>query len=324
MSARRARGAGEEGDGLDLLLDTICNMFGLFIFVAMLVALLVSTRGSAVEPDVAPPDAELAVDARRLAERRVAALEQAIEAIDEEEIDADEAALADARALLEEAEREARRRATLLASLRDAIDDERAEATAVEESLPEIEAEIAALEEATTRLRETKEISVRTPRRRELVGRLPVQVVLWRDRAHLVNDWSDPLAHPCDSWCTWNEQAVVGEASEATVHYCWRAGGQHIDRTVRLRPDGGVALLDGDGDGALDLERNREFRRIAAMLDPRRHVVSIKCAPDSFDAFTVFRAAIATRGFLYDVAPVEVDSTGTYRDTILEGRTTAQ
>ena len=105
MSARRARGAGEEGDGLDLLLDTICNMFGLFIFVAMLVALLVSTRGSAVEPDVAPPDAELAVDARRLAERRVAALEQAIEAIDEEEIDADEAALADARALLEEAER---------------------------------------------------------------------------------------------------------------------------------------------------------------------------------------------------------------------------
>lgn len=324
MSARRARGAGEDGDGLDLLLDTICNMFGLFIFVAMLVALLVSTRGVAVEPDVAPPEAEVAIDARRLAERRLSALERAIEAIDEEEIAADEAALADARAMLDAARREAQRRANLLASLRRAIDEERAEAREVEESLPDLESEIAALEAAMSRIRETKEISVRTPRRRELVGRVPVQVVLWEGRAHLINDWSDPLAHPCDGWCTWNEQAVDAAASVATVHYCWRAGGQHIDRSIRLRPDGGVDLRDRTGGAWRDLERDREFRRAMAMLDARRHVISIKCDPDSFDAFTAFRAAIAKRGFLYDVAPVEIGGDGIYRDTILEGRTTAQ
>ena len=118
MSARGVRGAGEDGDGLDLLLDTICNMFGLFIFVAMLVALLVSTRGSAIEPEIAPPDEEFAVDDRVLAERRRSALERAIASIDESEIAADEAALAEARAMLEEAEREVQRRAMLLASLR--------------------------------------------------------------------------------------------------------------------------------------------------------------------------------------------------------------
>ncbi|MGA0420261.1 MAG: hypothetical protein ACO3P9_09540, partial [Phycisphaerales bacterium] len=319
-----SRRASPQGESLDLLLDTICNMFGLFIFVAMLVALLVSTRGSAIEPEIAPPDEEFAVDDRVLAERRRSALERAIASIDESEIAADEAALAEARAMLEEAEREVQRRAMLLASLREAVDEERTEAQSIEESLPEIEAEIAALEDATTRIRETKEISVRTPRRRELVGRLPVQVVLWRDRAHLINDWSDRLAHPCDSWCTWNEQAVVPESSEAIVHYCWRAGGQHIDRAIRLRIGGGVDLRDPDGDDWSDLERDREWRRAMSMLDPMRHVISIKCDPDSFDAFTAFRAAIAKRGFLYDVAPVEIESGGIYRDTILEGRTTAQ
>ena len=54
----------DEGDGLDLLLDAICNIFGLFIFVAMLVALIVSVRGTEAKPDEAPPATQALVSSR--------------------------------------------------------------------------------------------------------------------------------------------------------------------------------------------------------------------------------------------------------------------
>ena len=37
MSRRRRGSEGDEFGSLDLLLDTICNMFGMFIFIGMLV-----------------------------------------------------------------------------------------------------------------------------------------------------------------------------------------------------------------------------------------------------------------------------------------------
>ena len=44
MSRRRRGGEGDEFGSLDLLLDTICNMFGMFIFIGMLVSLMASAR----------------------------------------------------------------------------------------------------------------------------------------------------------------------------------------------------------------------------------------------------------------------------------------
>ena len=51
------RKRGDADDGLDLLLDTICNMFGTIIFVALIAALLAltSTRGSP-EPSLVAGD----------------------------------------------------------------------------------------------------------------------------------------------------------------------------------------------------------------------------------------------------------------------------
>ena len=309
----------DEGDGLDLLLDAICNIFGLFIFVAMLVALIVSVRGTEAKPDDAPP-ATQAVVASRPSE--IETLEARIASFDLASLDAEDDAIEGARESLEAAELELLRREASLEAIRARLAELAQRDAERGEDRPRLEAEIRRLEEEIASVRETRDVTVRTPRRRELSGRVPAQLVLWRGRAYLLNDWSAPEAHPCDSWTTWNEQAVDAARSEAIIHYCWRAGGQHIDRAAYLRPEGGVAVPEG---GAAVLERSREWRRSLAGLDPARHVVSIKADADSFEAFAAVRAALARRGFLYDVAPVRVDpATGLYQDTILEGRTTAQ
>ena len=309
----------DEGDGLDLLLDAICNIFGLFIFVAMLVALIVSVRGTEAKPDEAPPATQALVSSRA---SEIESLEALIASFDLASLEAGDEAVERARTSLEAAELELLRREASLEAIRSRLADLERRKAERGEDRPRLEAEIRRLEEEIASVRETRDVTVRTPRRRELSGRVPAQLVLWRGRAYLLNDWSTPDAHPCDSWTTWNDQAVDAARSEAVIHYCWRAGGQHIDRAAYLRPDGGVAVPEG---GAAVLERSREWRRSLAGLDPARHVVSIKADADSFEAFAAVRAAIARRGFLYDVAPVRIEpATGLYQDTILEGRTTAQ
>ncbi len=309
----------EDGDGLDLLLDAICNIFGLFIFVAMLVALIVSVRGTEAMPEAAPapPDPRLEASAVEIAE-----LEARIAAFDPDAFEAEDRAIQGARQALADAETELLRREAGLEILRSRLDEEARRDSERAEDRPRLEAEIRRIEEEIASVRETRDITVRTPRRRELAGRIPAQLVLWHGRAYLLNDWSVPDAHPCESWTEWNDQAVDAARSETVIHYCWRAGGQHIDRTAYLRPEGGVEVPDG---GSITLERLGAWRQALAGLDPSRHVISIKADPDSFAAFPSVRAALARRGFLYDVAPVRIEpATGMYQDTILEGRTTAQ
>ncbi len=309
----------DEGDGLDLLLDAICNIFGLFIFVAMLVALLVSVRGTEAKPDEAPPATHAIVSSSA---SEIESLEGRIASFDLASLEAEDEAIKGGRASLEAAELELLRREASLEAIRSRLAELEQRREERGEDRPKLEAEIRRLEEEIASVRETRDVTVRTPRRRELSGRVPAQLVLWRGRAYLLNDWSMPDAHPCDNWTTWNEQAVDAARSEAIIHYCWRAGGQHIDRAAYLRPEGGVEVPEG---GAAVLERSREWRRSLAGLDPSRHVVSIKADADSFEAFAAVRAALARRGFLYDVAPVRIEpATGLYQDTILEGRTTAQ
>ena len=309
----------DEGDGLDLLLDAICNIFGLFIFVAMLVALLVSVRGTEAKPDEAPPATQAVVSSSA---SEIESLEARIASFDLASLEAEDEAIEGGRESLEAAELELLRREASLEAIRSRLAELEQRREERGEDRPKLEAEIRRLEEEIASVRETRDVTVRTPRRRELSGRVPAQLVLWRGRAYLLNDWSMPDAHPCDSWTTWNEQAVDAARSEAIIHYCWRAGGQHIDRAAYLRPEGGVEVPEG---GAAVLERSREWRRSLAGLDPSRHVVSIKADADSFEAFAAVRAALARRGFLYDVAPVRIEpATGLYQDTILEGRTTAQ
>ena len=54
--SRRSK-AGDEFGSLDLLLDTVCNMFGLFIFIGIIVAILAGARSKEIITKASPAGA---------------------------------------------------------------------------------------------------------------------------------------------------------------------------------------------------------------------------------------------------------------------------
>ena len=58
----------EGSDGLELLLDTICNVFGGIVFIAILVALLTSARNSDVRREQLPEPGMAEVDTESIAQ----------------------------------------------------------------------------------------------------------------------------------------------------------------------------------------------------------------------------------------------------------------
>jgi hypothetical protein len=174
-------------------------------------------------------------------------------------------------------------------------------------------------------IRDLRDINVRTPRRRALRGRVPVQVVLTGDRFHVINDWSlwrgmsDPTGQRCEFWQRWNTQAVVPEDSSfADYGTCeFRTGGLKIDRDIRLRPGGGHSPGTANGQAAIEV--------LMRQLVPGKHVVSFRVTPDSFDAFHAARRLVVERGLEYDVKPISpLGSRLRYRDQIRQGMTTGQ
>jgi hypothetical protein len=136
----------EDGDGLDLLLDAICNIFGLFIFVAMLVALIVSVRGTEAMPDEAPPTV---LDDPLLASGRVEieSLEARIAEFDLASLEEEDATVEGARAALEAAELELLRREASLDAIRTRLGELDRSKESRAEDRPRLEAEIRRLEE---------------------------------------------------------------------------------------------------------------------------------------------------------------------------------
>jgi hypothetical protein len=312
----RRRRAGDRAESMDLLLDTICNMFGLFIFVAMLVALLARVGG----PRIVEKPAERTdrvTEAVEEGRRSIRLLEAEVARFDPDRLARERSAVEESRRRVESARNELSSRNLLLRELERELDGAENLEGMLDRMVPRLEAEVASLDEELRSAESLKEVRLRTPRLREIAERIPVQMVISAGRVHCVNDWSDPGAHPCESWTTWNPQAVDTVASEAIVHYCWRTGGQDIERRIRLRENGGIPAEDLDL-----LESDGRWRRVLSWLDPDRHVVSLKVGTDSFAAFGPVRASLASLGFFYDVAPVALDPF--YRDRIVEGATRAQ
>jgi hypothetical protein len=160
---------------------------------------------------------------------------------------------------------------------------------------------------------------VRTPRKREVEGLLPVQVILWHDRVYWINPWLGSIDEPCARWSEWNTNAVdMAAHPESVIHECFRGGGQWIERHVPLLVGGGIEV---GPDGAREWEQ--PLRELLARLATKNHVVSLKVAPDSHRAFGPVRNLIAEKGFAYEVSPIQM-SDGIYRDEIRDGVATAQ
>ena len=293
---------------LDLLLDTICNLFGMVIFIAVLAAVLAGARGA--------EQVEQAEEAIGHADD-IASLEAEVAALSIREDDAVAAEIEATRDRLGEAQDVGGQLEAAVAEARALLGWE-----APTQDIDALRLDVERLEQQLQDAKDLKDVTLRTPRRRGLHGRVPVQVVLTRDHLYMINDWSDwrrttdSTAKQCMFWMTWNDQAV--DASRTTVDdhgTCeYRTGGLHIDRSIQLWPRGG---LDPEIAAA-------ELSDLMAQLVPGRHVVSFRVTPDSIDRFHAARRLVVEQGLEYDVTPISPLAGDRYEDSIRQGTTTGQ
>ncbi|MDP7070602.1 MAG: hypothetical protein QF561_04550 [Phycisphaerales bacterium] len=305
------RRSSEHESSLDLLLDTICNMFGMVIFIAVLAAVLAAARGERTIDAMEARTPERSLEAARL--------RLAIESIEQ---DADMTL----RTARERTRGEMERMLSIKLELGGLIDRFRDNLRA-SDSEGELEARQARIRSLTRQVQDAKDkqtIPLRTPRRHAIEHRIPVQVYLTNDRLYLVNDWSDwkltpnPIGDRCRFWSTWNVQAVDPDASTFEDHgTCeFRTGGRRIDRSLQLRPDGG-----------LPMETDNDLRAIGTLLDqlePRSQFISFRVTPDSFEKFHAARRLVVERGFEHNVEPILASPTLRYNDAIRHGTSIAQ
>lgn len=304
---------GDEFSSLELLLDTICNMFGLFIFIGMLVALLVSVRGAQVRPPepVPPAPDPLAADRALLESLRERVQTMQAGTDPDGRVEAVQGRLASLEATNDLMERRLQGMERLLQQ-----GGERAAAIAGE--LPRLRAEVVRLQQEVQAHKQAKGAQLRAPRRRQVEGLMPVQVVMRGDRAYWINPWIDRLEEPCRAWSEWNPEAVDLDAGPlCEIRECFRGGGQWLVRSVPLRVDGGL-VVSRDAD-----DWRRSLLDLLGRLRADRHVISLKVAPDAHAAFQQVRDVVAAAGLAYDVAPIRIDD-GVYRDEIRDGVATAQ
>ncbi len=312
----RRGGSGDEFGSLDLLLDTVCNMFGLFIFIGIIVAILAGARSKELITKATPAGATASdpLSQERTALQRLRVMVENAEKKSPEE---GESLIASGKLeSLRESNTETTKKTQELAAILK-FGEDRTEALKVE--LPNLRAEIEQLEAELKAEAATMDKKVRTPRKREVEGLLPVQVILWKDRVYWINPWVGSIDEPCTRWSEWNTDAVDMSAHpESIIHECFRGGGQWIERRVPLLVNGGLAVGQ---EGAREWEQ--PLRALLDRLSTNKHVLSLKVSSNSHRAFGPVRSLIAEKGFAYEVSPIQIND-ATYRDEIRDGVATAQ
>ncbi len=286
MPGRKTTRRADAEGSLDLLLDTICNVFGGVIFIAMLVALLVNVEGESAEREAvaaAPSQAREAMEVRQEIATLAAALDEAA---------ASQRLLAtdDVVAAMEQEEALRDRLEALRAEI-DRADAWLAEARQMEGS-GEAEAQ-RALDGARRRLAEARAERREAEEKPRPAGRLPrEQGTDLRQVAFLLEGGR----------LYWVE---VGASGRALLP--GRAG----DASVRETP-GGYALTPVRGRGfAVD---DAAAADVLNGLDARRDYFFLMVADDSVGVFQAWRDRITDLGFRYGLLiyeggrPVEVQT----------------
>ena len=250
-------------DPLDLLLDTICNLFGVVIFVAILAALLAGR-----------PDLPKSIELVSIPAIEIRILE--IESI--ERITADRG--------IASGEAEVNRRQDRLDIQRTQLERLRLDTAAAASLATLLQAENEALELELRAETDAKNVQLRTPRQRELAEMLPAQIVISNRRAYVVNDWSrvsrsNVIAERCVGWTTWNPDAVDENTSTAIIHHCYRAGGQDIE--IWLHADFNTTSKSFREDRSLKTASWKEWRPHSDAVPeaPATHGTKLKTPPFS-------------------------------------------
>lgn len=282
-------------DGLDLLLDTICNTFGGVLFIAILVVLLLQETGSqAVDVDQPTIPAEQIQDLRiRLAELN-AELTRAKSNQDAQSEIIEQFANDEIRDLLKQRQTLLTEREELESQL-DALLSQNAhsavrvasletESKNLQQDLAAVTEEKQQLEESIERNRESRTHEARMPLVKPAANKAEIGFILQYGRVYLWHSY-DRFNHR-DGLNT-DDFVIVGEEDGALV--------------TQPKPSGGVKL-----DGT-ESSRNT-IRRLFGRFKPSEHVLVAIVRPDSFSQFQYFRDAAIEMGFNYRLMPVAKDT----------------
>jgi len=300
------RRSSNHSDSLDLLLDTICNLFGLIILITIIIAILAQLSGDeAIEKLQEQSNGinELSNELESIKKYK-SELENQIQVIQTPELMSAIVTASKAKRMLARAKAELESRKMLLEKETNLISDEQKLIQTMKDQEPLLRDQIEMLESELKRSKELKDIQLRTPKRRELAEHMPVQVILKKNRVYIINDttgWSDsanPKAERCRVWTTWNANAIDARQSKAISHNCYAAGGQDIEREIYLLPNGGIPIPTDKY-----IEREPDWLTFLDSLNPSMHVVSLKVDPDSFVGFSEVRRSLTKASFHYDVTP---------------------
>jgi hypothetical protein len=303
-------------ESLDLLLDTICNLFGLIILITILIAILVQISGQEAMNNIAQqPESKVRKTEELKQEKDL--LTEEINKINTADLLKALAIRADAERKLKRAKNERERRIKMLDEENKLLDEDEELVQKLKEQLPYLQDEIEMLEEELKRSESTKDIKLRTPKRREVEDLMPVHVVLKDNRAYIINDttgWgtsATPKTYRCYVWKTWNPDAVDISKTPIPIYHkmCYADGGQDIERTVYLLPQGGIPVPT-----TTSVDNDFRWVQFLNSLNPKHHIISLTVDPNSFEAFTEIRRSVTQAEFHYHVEPMVVPNP--YRDRI--------
>jgi len=281
--ARHRRSQDEES--LDLLLDTICNVFGGIVFIAILVAVLANAKGGGrfdretSTSDVVPAGQLLALEAEATSLRRsIAILAEPIPGIDEARLDSK----------LEEFRRMQRR----MDDLQRATDELTAWKLRYEKvidlvaDLPELTQHKQELQEEIDRL---KEEIAKDQSKPPTALRLPETRSTSKDQVALL------LKGGRIYWLPFGgSQSRVPQERRRDVDM----EDQVLGVRVVPRPNGGFTP---------DEDRGRQLGRFFDAFNTRLHYIHLFVVADSVTLYAQVRAEAATRGFDYNVGQFGLD-----------------
>ncbi|AMV18221.1 hypothetical protein [Planctomyces sp. SH-PL14] len=285
------------GDSLELLLDTICNMFGGIVFISLLVIVMLQMSGqrglrASADDDAEPVSQErlaaLAADVERLRldrDRLQAARTAQIELISRlipEDYQARLDRWRDAARERSELEREVAGLESSNVDRVGKVSERRKAITTKARQLAGRQRELAALEKELRSIPERPAESLPlAEHRRELSA---VQVCLCYDRFYLRHRYvgGEPAGPNLDDY-------FVSKADDDTLH-------------VHPKPTGGIVIDAGPRGEA-------EIRQMLRAFSPEEHQINVTVWPDSYDSFRRLRQILAGAGFRYGILACEADNT---------------
>ena len=280
----RNRRGGAPADSLELLLDTICNMFGGIVFIAMLLSMFASASGESIARSRTGLSASGAVSLSRTVAAKRAELQSAEAALRDVQAAAGMApvdAAVDRAAMMEllnqsitEAQERLEQANAMLDRVRDRTGSVQQQLQDAKERADELAASADDIQKQIRTQRASRVSEARLPVRRE-TPKKPFHLAVRYGKVYQLFTI---------------DRSGERSLNESDVTVRDLEGGRRVD----LKPGGGFAAIQ-------TLGASERWKRITASVSSREHFFQIAVYPDSFDGFRILRQEALAAGYDYDI-----------------------